>query len=106
YLLIDGDDVTAIDTGMGLSGRRIQRWFRATGRSPQQLKAILLTHGHLDHAGCAEGLRRWSGARLYLHPDDLPITRGEFPYQGPARVCGFLEAAGRPMFRYQPPQID
>lgn len=106
YLLLDGDDVYLIDTGMGVSGRRIRKWFRMTGRQPSQLKAILLTHGHLDHAGCAESLRKWSGAPVYMNLADLPITRGEYRYTGLARFCGMMEAIGRTAFRYAPPQID
>ena len=86
YLLLDGEEVVALDTGMDLSGLRVRRWFERTGRRPEQLRAILLTHGHLDHAGCAEPLRAWSGAEVFLHPADQAITRGEFPYRGWSRV--------------------
>lgn len=36
--------------------------------------AILLTHGHVDHMGGAEALRRRTGAACYVHPDDDFLT--------------------------------
>jgi glyoxylase-like metal-dependent hydrolase (beta-lactamase superfamily II) len=106
YLLLDGPSVVAIDTGLGHSAWRMRRWFQKTGRTPGDLKAIVLTHGHLDHAGCASVLQKWSGAPVYLHPADEPIARGEFPYHGWARVAGVLEAVGRRVTGYRPPCID
>ena len=106
YLLVEGEEVVALDTGMGTSATKIQKWFAHTGRRPDQLKAILLTHGHLDHAGCAMKLKRWSGAPIFLHHADWPIAAGSFPYRGSSRVCGMLESLGRPLFRYHRPHVD
>lgn len=39
------------------------------GLSPRDVRAVVLTHGHRDHAGQAEWLRR-HGARVYVHPDE------------------------------------
>jgi glyoxylase-like metal-dependent hydrolase (beta-lactamase superfamily II) len=37
---------------------------------------VLITHHHPDHAGNAERLRS-SGARVFAHPADAPVLRGE-----------------------------
>ena len=38
-----------------------------------RVRAILLTHGHFDHGGDAERIRKLSGAPVYLHPADLVL---------------------------------
>jgi glyoxylase-like metal-dependent hydrolase (beta-lactamase superfamily II) len=37
--------------------------------------AILCTHGHDDHVRSAPDLSRATGARVLLHPDDLPVWK-------------------------------
>jgi glyoxylase-like metal-dependent hydrolase (beta-lactamase superfamily II) len=104
YLLLDDDDdITALDTGFGAAHRSIQKWFRETGRRPERLTDVLLTHGHLDHAGCAERLRAWSGAVIRMHPADKPIVDGRGSYPGWSAIGGLLERIGRPLTLYRPP---
>ena len=105
FLLLEPQRATLIDTGLLRAGRRIRKWFDEQGHPPQYLSDIVLTHGHLDHAGCAESLRRWSGATVHLHPADGSIVRGEFPYAGKSRFAGTLERLGRPLLRYRVPEI-
>ena len=38
-----------------------------------KVRAILLTHGHFDHGGDVERIRRLSGAPVYLHPADRAL---------------------------------
>ena len=38
-----------------------------------EVRAILLTHGHFDHGGDADRVRRLTGAPVYLHPADRAL---------------------------------
>lgn len=106
HVLIDGDDVVVLDTGLPGDGARIRRKVEQLGAAPADVRAILLTHGHLDHAGGAADLTAWCGAPVYAHPLEQAHLDGVFPYTGVARVCGALEAVGRAVLRYQPVKID
>lgn len=76
------------------------------GAGPSDVRAILLTHGHIDHAGCAAELKAWSGAPVYAHALEQAHIDGTFAYTGAAQVCGVLEAAGRAVTPYRPVKID
>jgi len=95
-----------IDTGLAGEPALIRRLFRRLGLAPQSLKAILLTHGHLDHAGNLAWLKDWSGAKVYAHPIEQEHVDGRYPYQGINRWCGRLEAVGRKLTGYRPAKID
>jgi glyoxylase-like metal-dependent hydrolase (beta-lactamase superfamily II) len=106
FLLADGDNSVMLDTGLIGEMFFIRRKLRQLGLRPESIKTILLTHGHLDHAGNLARLKRWTGAKILAHPLEQPHINGTYPYQGINRWCGRLEAVGRAAFNYQPVAID
>jgi glyoxylase-like metal-dependent hydrolase (beta-lactamase superfamily II) len=106
FLLQDGDHSVMIDAGLVGEPVFIRRLFKRLGLPPQSVKTILLTHGHLDHAGNLAWLKRWTGASVWAHPNEQAHIDGTYPYQGVNRWCGRLEQIGRLAFRYQPTAVD
>lgn len=106
HLLEDGEASVMIDTGMFGEPFFIQRLIRRLGLKPSSIQAILLTHGHLDHAGNLAWLKQWTGAKVYAHRKEQRHIDGSYPYQGITRWCGRLESVGRLLFRYRSTAID
>jgi glyoxylase-like metal-dependent hydrolase (beta-lactamase superfamily II) len=105
-VLVDADGAVLLDTGFPGDGRKIRRRLASLGLGAQDVRAILLTHGHIDHAGSAAELKTWCGAPIYAHPLEQPHLDGVFPYRGAARVTGVLEAVARAVTRYHPVTLD
>jgi glyoxylase-like metal-dependent hydrolase (beta-lactamase superfamily II) len=106
HLLVDGDSAVMLDTGLVGEMFFIRRLVRKLRLTPQSIQAILLTHGHLDHAGNLARLKDWTGAKVFGHPAEQAHVDGTFPYQGINRWCGRLEAVGRAVSGYRPAMID
>lgn len=106
FLLEDGDASVMIDTGIVGEPIFLRRLVRRLGLNPDSIKAVLLTHGHLDHAGNLAWLKQWTGAKVFAHREEQPHVDGRYPYQGVNIWCGRLEAMGRLLFRYRPAAID
>jgi glyoxylase-like metal-dependent hydrolase (beta-lactamase superfamily II) len=106
HLLVDGPGAWMIDTGMVGEPVLIRRLLRRLGLGPRSVRGILLTHGHLDHAGNLAALKEWTGAPVYGHPAEQMHVDGSYPYEGTARWCGRLEALGRRAFGYRSAMID
>jgi glyoxylase-like metal-dependent hydrolase (beta-lactamase superfamily II) len=73
--LIDSDELTLVDTGVPNSADTILEVVQAIGRESSDLRHILVTHCHPDHAGSLAELKRRTGALAYMHPVDAAITR-------------------------------
>jgi len=86
-----------------------KRWlpeFEKLGFAPEQVEAILVSHGHIDHTLNLAEWKRFTGARIYAPAMDQTHLEGTFPYTGGAKACGILGAAARTLFRYEIPEVD
>jgi glyoxylase-like metal-dependent hydrolase (beta-lactamase superfamily II) len=108
HLLVDdGGDAVLLDTGLVGERWLIRRCLRRLGLGSKSVKAILLTHGHLDHTGNLAWAKQWTGAPVYAHPAEQTHIDGTFPYGGVNRWCGRLERTGRAILGVgDPVQID
>lgn len=106
HVLVDSGGAVLLDTGFPGDAKKIRRRLDELGLGPRDVRAILLTHGHIDHAGNLAELKAWTGAPVYAHPLEQPHIDGAFPYRRLARICGALEAAGRALTRYRGASID
>lgn len=59
-----------VDAGIPGSERRIERVLTRHGLSFRDIRLIVITHAHTDHAGSAARLRELSGAPILAHHDD------------------------------------
>ena len=65
YLIVEPEGLTLVDTGIPGSEKKILNYISDLGRSPHDLKRILITHSDLDHVGSLAALKQASGARAY-----------------------------------------
>jgi glyoxylase-like metal-dependent hydrolase (beta-lactamase superfamily II) len=93
YLLQQGDELAIIETGTSLSVPILQDLMHARGLDPAQVRYVIPTHAHLDHAGGA-GLmmQRFQQATLVVHPlaarhliDPAKLVAGATAVYGEAR---------------------
>ena len=73
-----GSSWVLVDTGWAKDASRIERAAWSLFGAGSRPAGILLTHVHPDHAGSALELARSWGCLVYLHPEELPVARGEF----------------------------
>ncbi len=75
YLFTD-EPVTLLDTGPNLPEclDELTREMRAIDLSPGDIERIVLTHGHVDHHGLTENLRKESGAEVLIPEGDRDMV--------------------------------
>jgi glyoxylase-like metal-dependent hydrolase (beta-lactamase superfamily II) len=73
--LLRQDGAILVDTGYPGNGKAILEAMSRNNILPGELRLILLTHGHGDHAGSAAFLRGETGAPVAIHPADAGKLR-------------------------------
>jgi glyoxylase-like metal-dependent hydrolase (beta-lactamase superfamily II) len=79
YAIEDADGLTIMDAGLSFAPYVMAREMKAAGRSLRDVRRIVVTHGHPDHAG---GLRRlWeiTGAQVVASVVERPVLEGRRP---------------------------
>ena len=95
YLVEEAGQLTIVDAGLPGHWRDLLAELQVLGRSPSDIRALLLTHGDVDHIGFAERLRREHGVSVWVSEADAAQARGQTPKQraavGPMRVGPMLQ---------------
>lgn len=76
YLVHTPDGVTLIDAGLPGLWPDLLAELEAIGRTLDDVKGVVLTHGDSDHVGFAERLRRDHGVPVHVHPADADRAKG------------------------------
>jgi glyoxylase-like metal-dependent hydrolase (beta-lactamase superfamily II) len=86
-LLRDGTDVTLIDAGYPGYVKAVAASIRSIGATPQSVRAILLTHAHIDHIGAVNALHGEYNTPVYLDPVEVGHAHRDYREQaGPGDV--------------------
>ena len=95
YLMEEGGECALVETGTCHSVSGVQAVLRARDLAPEQVRYVIPTHVHLDHAGGAGALMQlFPEAQLLVHP------RGARHMINPERlVAGATAVYGEAMFR-------
>jgi glyoxylase-like metal-dependent hydrolase (beta-lactamase superfamily II) len=84
-ILRDGADITLIDTGYPGDRHRLVASLAQIGARPDDVRAVLVTHAHVDHVGSAQHLAERHRAAVYTHPVEVGHAHRDYLEQASRR---------------------
>lgn len=66
-VIIFGDKITLVDTGVKGSEEKIRQYIEAQGRSFAEVETLILSHTHPDHIGSAATIKELTGCKILVH---------------------------------------
>lgn len=76
-LLREGRDLTLVDAGYPGDVDAVLASLAAIGHGPEDVRAVLVTHAHVDHVGALNHLHQQHGTPTLMHPDEVANATGE-----------------------------
>jgi hydroxyacylglutathione hydrolase len=92
--LIYGQKIYLIDSGVASSEKIILDYLKTTGRSPQEISRLILTHAHPDHIGAARAIKSICVCTVAAHAaekawiEDVDLQAKERPVPGFRSLVG------------------
>ncbi len=92
FLLEESDgSLTLVDAGLKRADRKIVGALTELGKDPHDVRRIVLTHAHSDHAGGLAATKEATGADVLAHDRDASFLRdGTTPHLDPSTRLGRL----------------
>ena len=81
FLIVE-DTLTLIDAGFRRNPEGLIDFIHALGRSPEDIKLIILTHNHVDHTGGLAEVRKLTKAQVAAPRIDFTLGKDVLPYPG------------------------
>jgi glyoxylase-like metal-dependent hydrolase (beta-lactamase superfamily II) len=80
YLVEEDSRITIVDAGVPSSWDSLHDALDRIGRSRDDVEAVVLTHAHFDHVGFAERARTELNVPVFVHENDVPVTKHPWRY--------------------------
>ncbi|MGW0359320.1 MBL fold metallo-hydrolase [Nocardia nova] len=80
-LIDDGSGVTVIDAGYPADTADVLDSIHQIGRRPADVRAVLITHAHLDHIGAIPTLIEQAGMPVYTGAEEVRHAKREYLQQ-------------------------
>lgn len=77
YLWQSADGFTLIDTGVPGAAAEIAEAIQKIGHKLTDVRRLVLTHFHFDHAGSAAEIARWGEVEIIASRQDTPFIQGD-----------------------------
>lgn len=77
YLIDTGEGLILLDTMCAETSYLMVDAIYRLGYRPEQIKYILLSHAHIDHAGGAQQLKQMTGAKIFLSAEDDAFRKND-----------------------------
>lgn len=96
-LIIFGDKITLIDTGVKGSEKFIFEYIQEQYRDASEIERIILSHSHPDHIGSAAKIKELTNCKVCAHElekrwiEDIELQNQQRP------VPGFFKLVGKPV---------
>jgi metallo-beta-lactamase class B len=100
YAIETSEGLVLVDSGLESDAGVLKSQLERLGLDATQVRAVLITHAHLDHSGGAEAVRAASGARIYAGQGDAGVIRAGGPHEA------FFSAFSLPGGKLHPTTID
>ena len=95
YVVDDPKGVTLVDACFPSTGAAVVELLASVGRSPRDISALVLTHGHFDHVGFARGLKASLGTPIWVHSADRTLAAHPYRYRPERNRVVFSLGHGR-----------
>ena len=92
--IVYGSTICLIDTGVASSQQLIFDYIRRTGRKPEEISTIILTHSHPDHIGSAKTIKELTGCKIMAHSGEIDMIQDVDKQFAKRPVPGFYSLVG------------
>ena len=103
YIVVNGKELTIVDTGLPRSAKKILNYIQELGYQQSNISTIILTHFHLDHVGSALQLKNDTKAKVAVHKDEADYVSGK---KRPPKLGNLFYRAVSSLIKASPVQPD